>query len=72
MTLTLATAVSAGDTVTVGYTKPAANALQDHVGANDVASFTDQAVSHVPTVASLAVTSDRAGPDVPGVVTRSR
>ena len=50
VTLTLASAVSDGDTVTVSYTKPSEKALQDHVGANDVASFTDQSVSHVPTV----------------------
>ena len=63
VTLTLATAVSDGDTVTVSYTKPSSGekALQDHAGANDVASFTDQAASHVPTVASLAVTSDPGG-----------
>ena len=61
VTLTLASAVSAGDTVTVSYTKPSEKALQDHVGANDVASFTDQAVSHVPTVSSVAITSDPGG-----------
>ena len=61
VTLTLASAVSDGDTVTVSYTQPSEKALQDHVGANDVASFTDQSVSHVPTVSSVAITSDPGG-----------
>ena len=65
VTLTLATAVSDSDTVTVSYTKPSSGekALQDHDGANDVASFTDQAVSvaTTPTVTGVAVTSDPGG-----------
>ena len=43
-----------GDTVTVSYTKPSTgeNALQDHVGANDVVSFTDRSVTRAPAVAN--------------------
>ena len=52
VTLTLATAVSGTSAVTVSYTKPAANALQDNDGANDVASFIDQAVNSTPIVAN--------------------
>ena len=54
VTLTLATAVVSTDTVTVSYTAPTsgtANRLQDAAG-NEVASFTDQAVTN-NTVAAL-------------------
>ena len=54
VTLTLATAVVSTDTVTVSYTAPTsgtANRLQDAAG-NEVASFTDQAVTN-DTAAAL-------------------
>ncbi len=63
VTLTLASAVAQGDTVTVSYVKPATgsgNTLQDAAG-NAVASFTDQTVTNntadttAPTFASAAV-----------------
>ncbi|MYE14193.1 MAG: hypothetical protein F4X99_21535, partial [Gammaproteobacteria bacterium] len=45
VTLTLASAVTAGQTVAVRYTKPATNPLQDVAG-NDVATFGDQEVTN--------------------------
>ena len=44
VTLTLAAAVGASDTVTLDYTKPASNPVQD-VHGNDAATFSGQAVS---------------------------
>ena len=46
--LTLASAVTAGQTVTVGYTPPAANWLRDAEG-NGVKAFSGQAVEHSAT-----------------------
>ncbi len=45
VTLTLSSAAAAGEIVTVAYTKPAANPLQDATG-NDVADFTAQTVTN--------------------------
>ena len=45
VTLTLGTAVTAGQTVTVTYTVPATNPVQDAAG-NDAAALTDQAVTN--------------------------
>ena len=45
VTLTLSGNVVYGDTVTVSYTKPGSNPLQDLVG-DDVASFTDESVTN--------------------------
>ena len=44
-TVTLAGAVANGETVTVGYTRPAANPLRDAAG-NEVESFAGQAVTN--------------------------
>ena len=44
VTLTLASAAARGDTVTVGYTRPSVNLLQDAAG-NEVESFTDRTVA---------------------------
>ena len=60
VTLTLASAVSAGDTVTVSYSVPTSNPVQDLIG-TDAAAFTDEAVTNVtadttaPTVVSATV-----------------
>ena len=64
VTLTLDSAVAAGETVTVAYTDPSgdddANAVQDAAG-NDAASFTAQSVMNnveaPPSVESVALTS---------------
>ena len=53
VTLTLGTAVTAGQTVTVAYAKPATNPLQDTAG-NEVAGFTGQSVTN--NTAAAAVT----------------
>ncbi|MCY4509932.1 MAG: SwmB domain-containing protein, partial [Acidobacteria bacterium] len=45
VTLTLSSAVAAGETVTVAYTKPGSNPLQDYAR-NDVASFAAQTVTN--------------------------
>ena len=45
VTLTLASAVTAGETVTVSYTVPGTNPVQDAAG-NDAAALTDQAVTN--------------------------
>ena len=59
VTLTLGTAVSTGDTVTVGYTKPSSNPLKDGAG-NGVATFSGEPVkvTSVASVSSIALTSD--------------
>ena len=59
VTLTLGTAVSTGDTVTVGYTKPSSNPLKDGAG-NGVATFSGEpvTVTSVASVSSIALTSD--------------
>ncbi len=65
VTLTLASAVSAGDAVTVTYTKPAANPLRD-LGGTEAESFSDQSVANltgVPYVTGVAVTSSPASDD---------
>ena len=60
VTLTLASAVAFGETVTLAYTKPAANPLQDAAG-NAVDTFTGQPVENnepdttAPTVSSAEV-----------------
>ncbi|MCY4506835.1 MAG: SwmB domain-containing protein, partial [Acidobacteria bacterium] len=56
VTLTLPSAVLSTDTVTVSYTKPSSNPLQDAAG-NQVAGFTQQAVTNnaVPTISSAWV-----------------
>ena len=56
LSLAMADWISPGETVTVSYTKPATNPLKDAAG-NEVASFTDQAVTN-----GLAATA----PDAPG------
>ena len=48
VTVTLASAVAAGETVTVGYTKPGTNPLRDPKG-NEVATFAAQAVTNNTT-----------------------
>ena len=61
VTLTLASAVTSGDTVTVSYAVPTTNPVQDAAG-NDAAVLTDQAVTHVdtaPTPSSAAATDAR-------------
>ncbi len=62
MTLTLATAVTAGQAVTASYTK-GTNPIRDAAG-NDAADLSDQAVSNTvaPTVSSVALSSN-AGSD---------
>ena len=58
VTLTLASAVASGETVTVGYTAPTganASPLQDAAG-NQVAGFTDQAVTNTTTSSNAAPT----------------
>ena len=50
VTLTLASAVSYGETVLVRYTKPSSNPLQS-AGGTDVATFADQAVTNTTTLA---------------------
>ena len=52
-TVTLASAVAAGETVTVSYTKPDTNPLRDEVG-NDAAGFSNEAAYNV--------TGDRTAP----------
>ena len=59
-TVTLDSAVSHGETVTVSYTKPATNPLQDTVAGNPVATFTGKAVTNnapepVPTTGPVAL-----------------
>ena len=44
-TVTLASAVAYGETVTVGYTRPGTNPLRDAAG-NEVATFSAQAVTN--------------------------
>ena len=46
VTLTLGTAAAAGDTVTVSYTKPGSNPIQDAAG-NDAGALSSQAVTNV-------------------------
>ena len=53
VTLTLASAVESGETVTVGYTAPSANPLQDADG-NAAARFTGVPVANVPEAGALA------------------
>ena len=63
VTLTLATAVTHGQTVTVSYTQPSSNKLQDADG-YAAASFTDQAVTNAtgdvtaPTLSTATVDGD--------------
>ena len=59
VTLTLTTAASVGDTVTVDYTKPSGNPLQDLAG-NDVVTFGAQSVmvTAIAGVSSITLTSD--------------
>ena len=67
LTLTLASAVAHGDTVTVGYADPSSGndwrAVQD-VAWNDVASFTGQAVTNNVPATALAVPDAPAKPTV--------
>ena len=58
VTLTLAAAVTLGQTVTVGYTKPSSNPLQDAAG-NEVATFSGESVTNntgAPDVTLSALT----------------
>ena len=48
VTLTLGTAAAGTDTVTVTYTVPASNPIQDYYG-NDAAGLTNQAVTYIVT-----------------------
>ena len=60
VTLTLSSPVDSGQTVTVSYTRPAADPLQDPTG-NDVATFGDQAATNstvAPAVTGVEITSD--------------
>ena len=60
VTLTLATAVAAGDTVTVSYAKPSGSPLQNVI-CEDAESITDQAVTNftgVSAVSDVAISSD--------------
>ena len=59
VTLTLSEAVSAGGAVTVGYTRPDVNPLQDVAG-NDAATFTPQTLFPPPPT-SVTVTADAPG-----------
>ncbi len=52
VTLTLASAVTAGQVVTVAYTAPASNPIQDAAG-NDAATFAARTASVGPTVKSV-------------------
>ena len=61
VTLTLASAVTAGEAVAVSYTKPQASPLRDLAG-NEAGSFGGQAVGSGTTVSTVALTSS-AGPD---------
>ena len=54
VTLTLAAAVAASDTVTVSYTAPGSNPLQD-AGGTDAAAFSDFAVTEGPTLTGAVV-----------------
>ena len=56
VTLTLESAVVAGDTVKVRYTKPSTNPLRD-IGGNEVATFADQVVTNTtaPVFSGAAV-----------------
>ena len=58
-TLTLASAVSEGEVVTVGYAKPATNRLKSTAG--EIAAFSDQEVLNItgrlPKISSVAITS---------------
>ncbi|MCY4637871.1 MAG: PKD domain-containing protein, partial [Acidobacteria bacterium] len=58
-TLTLASAVSAGENVTVGYAKPATNPLKTTAG--EVAAFSDEEVlnltGRLPAITSVTITS---------------
>ncbi len=60
MTLTLANAVNAGDTVTVSYAVPGSNPVEDVAG-NDAAAFSNQTVTNstadttVPTLTTAAI-----------------
>ncbi|MEW5763273.1 MAG: SwmB domain-containing protein, partial [Bacillota bacterium] len=68
VTLTLAAAVNAGDTVTVSYTR-GDNPLQDTAG-NDAAEFTDQSVTNNTPAAALTVSAARAAASGTTVTTR--
>ena len=57
VTLTLATAATAGDTVTLGYTRPAADPLQDLAG-NDAAALSSRAVANYTGRTNAAPTFD--------------
>ena len=68
-TVTLASAVANGETVTVGYTRPGTNPLRDAAG-NEVATFSAQAVTNdTPVAKNLADVgegcSQAACPDAP-------
>ena len=61
VTLTLASAVRAGQAVTVAYSKPATNALRDLAG-NEAADFSAQDADSGTGISTVALTSD-AGSD---------
>ncbi|MBC7326461.1 MAG: Ig-like domain-containing protein, partial [Moorella sp. (in: Bacteria)] len=68
VTLTLAAAVNAGDTVTVSYTR-GDNPIQDTSG-NDAAEFTDQVVTNNTPAAALTVSAARVAANGTTVTTR--
>ncbi len=54
--LTMGTAIAAGETVSVAYTKPASNALAD-AASNKVATFTGQAAPNRPAAPAVSLTA---------------
>ena len=60
VTLTLASAVAAGQAVTVSYAVPAANPIKDRAG-NAAAGFDDEAVSVGPAVRNVGIVAPASG-----------